>query len=64
MQKHNEPSGVKWIEWLGATALAAAMLVAYAFTNFVTKVEAEQFDRSITSRLDRIEIKIDSLLKK
>ena len=62
--QEREPVTVKWIEWLGATAVAAALLVAYAFTNFSTKAEAEQYDRNVTGRLDRIEHKIDAVLER
>lgn len=50
------------LAWLGATAVAASVLVSFAYSNFSTKAEATEHKESIEKRLDRMEVKIDSIL--
>ena len=57
-------AAVTWIGWLGATAVAAAVLVSFAYTNFATKAEARDQQDTITHRLDRLEGKIDAILER
>lgn len=61
-------SPLQWIQWIIATATAAAILVSFAYTNFATKADAEHIDKKVVSiyemldhRLERIENKIDRL---
>lgn len=50
------------VAWLGATAVAASVLVSFAYSNFTTKVETTENKESIEKRLDKLESKIDSIL--
>lgn len=52
------------IAWLGATAVAASVLVSFAYSNFTTKNEATENKVSIEKRLDKMESKIDSILER
>jgi len=54
----------EWIAWLGATIIACASLTAFAYQTFQTKDAASEHKTDIVHRLDRIETKVDELLKK
>lgn len=63
-----------WLPWLGATVIAALTMSAFVFGNFETKEDAkekvhnlerrvESRDVMLEKRLDRIEDKLDLVLK-
>lgn len=54
-------SHVQWISWMAATLISALTLCAFMFTNFESKTDAKDRIESVEKRLDRIELKIDSL---
>lgn len=60
-----------WIAWLGATAVGVAGMVTFLYLNFETKDSFAQYKEQqvemqaeVVKRLDRLEDKIDTLLKK
>jgi uncharacterized protein Yka (UPF0111/DUF47 family) len=52
-----------WIAWLGATVMAAATMMAYAYATFDTRDAAKDREGSVVQRLDRMEDKIDHILE-
>ena len=52
-----------WIAWLGATATAAVTLTVFAFENFETKEHAKEAQTTSQRQLDRLESKVDELIK-
>jgi hypothetical protein len=63
-----------WLPWMGATVIAALSMSAFVFKNFETKEDAKDKNQSLErnlvdrserleKRLDRIEDKIDLMLK-
>jgi len=50
----------QWVAWIGATVAAALTMMGYVHSNFVTVREKQ----TIEYRLERIENKIDELLRK
>lgn len=59
----NEISAAQWLGWIISTATASAGVVIFAFSQFETKQHARDKKDDIDKRLDRIENKIDFLLK-
>lgn len=53
----------QWIAWLGATATAAVTLTVFAFENFETKEHAKEAQVTFQRQFDRLESKVDELLK-
>lgn len=49
----------QWVYWVIGTASAMLSLSAFVYANFPTRIEFN----SVESRLERIENKIDSLLR-
>ena len=56
-------STTQWVSWLSATTLAGVTLSVFMFQNFQTKAETKEYKDSIENRLERIESKIDDLIK-
>lgn len=70
MQKWNPFSAETWVAWLGATAVAVAGATAFFYLNFETrdsfadyKADQTQVQNEIVKRLDRMEDKIDRILR-
>lgn len=53
-----------WLAWIGAIAVGTMALAAFAFTTFETKDHAEEVKQDTTSRLTRIEDKLDQALSR
>jgi hypothetical protein len=53
----------KILIWCGSVLVAVASAVAFIFTTFQTSAESEKTNHYFDQRLDRIEKKIDQLLK-
>lgn len=51
------------VAWLAAAVVATGSIAAFAFNNFESKDHASERAISIEKRLDRIEAKIDVLIK-
>ena len=53
-----------WVEWIGATVVAAAVAVSFAFGTFQTKGEAKEAKDDVIQRLMRLESKMDVMLER
>lgn len=61
----NEPrfSTAQWLSWLGAIAAMVGAITAYAFSNFETKSDHDRSYEHVDKRFDKLEGKVDQVLR-
>lgn len=63
-KRHNPITPETWMSWLGSTVITSVGIVAFAYATFVTQREYDQHTSGVYRRIERIELKIDALLRR